>query len=129
MFNQADYEKRAGDRRVQILAAEDQSWRLTVDQRYALFIATNAATKTAAIVKALSQEPHTTDLRKFRDYYGNELMQNANTLHLAASVLFGVASVGDPVGCEVVMQLHAEAALVPPLPIGVTEHGDIVIGT
>jgi hypothetical protein len=109
MFNHADYEARAEAMKTSIQSADDQSWRLTVDKRYALFVTANASTKTAAIIPMFANEAHASDTTKFRSHYANELMQASHTLHLAASLLFGIATVGDPIGCEVIMRLHQEA--------------------
>lgn len=110
MFNHEDYTKRADAMRDEIQEAEDQSWRGTVDMRYALFITANSAAKMTQLGPMFAQQRvHTTDSKKFDTFYANDMMQAANSLHLAASLLFGLVTVGDPIGCEVIMRMHAAA--------------------
>lgn len=116
MFNHDQYYEAVAQKRAELIADVDQSWRDTVHERYAEFLVEkvgNALIKNHHMLKMIYTVPHATERQKHRKKISAEMSVTVTELAYAVALIGHNCAVLDPVDAEARMRLYYEASRPP----------------
>jgi hypothetical protein len=108
VFNFDHYESRMKEICATIEAAEDQSWRDTLDRRFVMFSLNNVATRIIRLSEQMGSDAVVLDPAGLATFACAELSKHVGTLVEAITLIAGRTTLKNPVVSEAQLRLYKE---------------------